>query len=339
MHLPLFHISDRNLEPPLDEDPLGLGQMEMTDLIPYLADPIRAVDRAGMRTPFLDVVSLALAALGSEVTYFALMGGLFSSYDRPTALSMAAVILPSVTINQLVKTRFKFNRPPRIAMHPLAFVAPGDFTFPSGHAQNSVTLGLFLAQRAKRDWVKITGLMFAACVPLSRLYLGVHYPRDVLAGALLGIGTLAGSTALEEPFKRWWKNSPRGARGFTSALTCGIAGVLTGTPLAAFPLGLGGGLALGHDISGSFRYRVDRPFSRKRQIAQGVLGTAIVMGTGFAIRPLLKRESTISASLAGGVVGVALTLGIPLATSLGRRIHRFRVERKSRKKKIRIQRR
>lgn len=211
MHLPLLHISSRSLfDASRDEDPFHLGKFVGRDLIPWLADPEKAILRAKKRRPSLDIASLGLAALGSEVTYFALISGLFSGYDRKTALLISSVILPSVALNQIFKARFRFARPPAKAQHKYAFVAPGDFTFPSGHAQNAVTLGLFIAQRAKRPWIRLAGILFAVNIPLSRVYLGVHYPRDVWAGALLGLISIAGVDLLERPFRTWWQSSRPG---------------------------------------------------------------------------------------------------------------------------------
>ena len=334
MHLPMLHISNRQLEPTLDEDPLGLGTYEGRDLIPWLADPVKALERADKRIPSLDVLALALAAVGSEITYFGLLGGMFSAYNREAALSFAAVIVPSVAVNQLVKARFRYPRPPRQAQHPWAFVAPGDFTFPSGHAQNAVVLGLFLAYKARRKWLQALGVGLATAIPLSRLYLGVHYPRDVIVGVILGLSTVAGTKMMKQPFRRWWDNAPRGPRGFTILFALVIAGLLTGTPLAAFPLGVGGGLAVGHDLSGSTRFKLDQP-SKRGRIAQGVIGVGMILGAGSAIRPLMKRESSLAATVAGGLVGVALTFGTPFFTDVVRRVRYMRQKRSAQKAKSR----
>ncbi len=321
MHLPMLHISDRAETLEWDEDPLGLGRHEGTDLIPWLADPQSILERSRRRNPILDGASLGLAALGSEIMYFALLGGVFSSYHRDYALSLAGVIIPSTMINQFVKARFKFTRPPREGMHRLAFVAPGDFTFPSGHAQNAVALGVYLALLAKRQWVRYLGIGFAVAVPWSRWQLGVHYPRDVLAGALLGAGAAAGVAVVEPEFRYWWAHRPRGSRSFVVFYTCWIVGLLTGTPLAAFPLGLAGGMAVGADASGEFRLNLDQPASKRRRLARGLLGTTILFSAGFAARPLLKKESTAGATLAGTLVGLSLTWAVPVATTFAERLH------------------
>lgn len=325
MHLPLLHISSRAGE--REFDPLQLGIVEGRDWFPWLADREAAFRRAKRRTPELNAASLAMAAAGSEVAYFALLGGLFSAYDRETALQLAGVILPTVAVNQIVKSRFRFPRPPREAMHPWAFVAPGDFTFPSGHAQNAVALGTFLALKAKRFWIRILGVSLATTIPLSRVYLGVHYPRDVVAGAALGLATVAGVAHLEQPFRDWWLRKPRGSRGFAILFASSIAGLLTGSALASFPLGVAGGLAVGHDLSGRSRFRLDEP-TKKQRWAQGVVGTALVMGTGFAVRPLIKRETPAAGQLAGILVGLTLTFGVPVATNLAKRVQLWRKRRK-----------
>ncbi len=59
-------------------------------------------------------------------------------------------------------------------------------SFPSGHAMNSATFGIGLGLAYPR--LRTFGLGFAALVGYSRVYVGVHYPLDVLAGWLIGLG-------------------------------------------------------------------------------------------------------------------------------------------------------
>ncbi len=334
MHLPLLHISDRQIVQPLLKDPLGIGQLEGTDFIPWLADPVDAVDRSSRRIPSLDVASLLAAAIGSEVMYFALIGALFSAYDRHEALNISGVILPSVVINQFTKARLRFPRPPSEARHPYAFVAPGDFTFPSGHAQNAVALGMYLAFRSPQKWMKLVGLTLASSIPLSRVYLGVHYPRDVLAGAMLGVSTVLGAKSVEKPLINWWHSSPRGPRSFSLACAATILAVLSGTPLAAFPLGVAGGMAVGHDCSWKLRKAVDTRLGRTRALHM-VTGMVVTFGVGLAIRPLVRRETTIAGVVAGTLVGLGQTLGIPLMNDFARRFSLLRKRSQRRRQRVR----
>jgi membrane-associated phospholipid phosphatase len=334
MHLPLLHISSRQIEQPPLDDPLGIGQLEGTDWIPWLANPQDALDLIPRRTYALDIASLIGAAVGSEVMYFALIGALFSAFNRKRALEISGVILPSVVVNQFFKARFRFPRPPKAAHHELAFVAPGDFTFPSGHAQNAVALGLYMAFRSPQNWMKVVGLSLATSIPLSRVYLGVHYPRDVLAGALLGVSTIAGAKIVERPFTQWWHSSPRGPRSFSIATAAMIFGILSGTPLAAFPLGVAGGMAVGHDTSWKLRKAVDTSSNMTRALRTAT-GLVVTFSVGIAIRPLVKRDTTTAAIVAGTLVGLGQTLAIPLFNDFNRRFSLLRKRSRRANRRIR----
>jgi undecaprenyl-diphosphatase len=86
---------------------------------------------------------------------------------------------------------------------PAPVGSPHDFSFPSGHAAGSFCLAAFLALALPAAWpasprrARLVGgvaFVYAALVASSRVYLGAHFPSDVLFGALLGagIGAVAG---------------------------------------------------------------------------------------------------------------------------------------------------
>ena len=59
-------------------------------------------------------------------------------------------------------------------------------SFPSGHTNAAFAFALAVCVAAPKRWMKITAVCMAAVMGLSRLYVGVHYPTDVLVGALIG---------------------------------------------------------------------------------------------------------------------------------------------------------
>jgi undecaprenyl-diphosphatase len=145
---------------------------------PALDDWFRAVTNLGAAAVLLPLIVLLLAAL---------------LWRRRPDLALGAgiaVIGSWVTVNLVLKPLVERARPP-IADR---LVFPGDASFPSGHAANAASAWLALAwvvaslveRRAAKVAVWSVAGAVVAIVGVSRLYLGVHWPSDVLAGWLVG---------------------------------------------------------------------------------------------------------------------------------------------------------
>jgi len=135
------------------------------------------------------VTHLGDAAVTVGVTIL-LLAGAFPGLEL-TGKRAAFALAGSHLVVQLLKRTVTRARP-RMPAGVCALVQPPDrFSFPSGHAASSLSVALALAGAAGGP-LGLALLAVATVVGLSRCYLGVHYPGDVLAGWLLAIfGTVA----------------------------------------------------------------------------------------------------------------------------------------------------
>jgi len=100
--------------------------------------------------------------------------------------------LADTTSSHIIKKSVKRLRPCHILIKEgqmdLRVKCGSGYSFPSSHATNHFAIGVFLGLVfGKRwRWVKWAGLLWAAAIAFSQVYVGVHFPFDILVGALLG---------------------------------------------------------------------------------------------------------------------------------------------------------
>jgi membrane-associated phospholipid phosphatase len=143
--------------------------------------------------PLVEQPMKALGLAGEWGAVWVLIGAAGALADSPRRrrwLAGACVGPTAVGVNYAVKVAVGRKRP-LIEEHPPLARAPSKLSFPSAHATSSVAAAVALGRVSPRARPGLLGLAGAIC--LSRPYLGMHYPSDVLAGATLGalLGKLA----------------------------------------------------------------------------------------------------------------------------------------------------
>jgi undecaprenyl-diphosphatase len=93
-------------------------------------------------------------------------------------------------------------------IHALVFAAPTDPSFPSGHAAGAFAVAAYVALETRAHaGIKVILFVISTGIALSRVVLGVHYPSDIAAGAVLGVAAAFVISVLRKSFATKMRNS------------------------------------------------------------------------------------------------------------------------------------
>ena len=126
------------------------------------------------------------SSLGEHALLWLALGGLGAALDRPQRagwLRAAAVVALTYGLNTALKFVIKRQRPVLDGLPPLVST-PTKLSFPSAHASTSFCAA---GQYARLGAPATPLYALATAMAASRLYLGVHYPSDIVAGTALGV--------------------------------------------------------------------------------------------------------------------------------------------------------
>jgi membrane-associated phospholipid phosphatase len=134
-------------------------------------------------TPLVDKLFIAITNLGSYPVYFILASIIFWCFSKKTGIRAMYLILFSAFLAIFVKNILVMPRPPE-HLHKMEVEG---FGFPSAHAQVSAGFWGYLGGITRNQKMILIGAAAVILVSLSRVYLGVHYIGDVIAGILFGL--------------------------------------------------------------------------------------------------------------------------------------------------------
>ena len=164
------------------------------------------------RLGVLDPVFEALSYAGSfGFVWLAVAVGISGfSWSRPWLWTrVGAAILIAESVTGALKQWVERDRPPVADPEPETLVdLPATFSFPSGHAAVSFACATVLALAVPRLRWPLYGL--AALIAFSRVYVGVHFPFDVLAGAAIGVAIARALRTLAAVLRRSAPPMPEG---------------------------------------------------------------------------------------------------------------------------------
>ena len=262
-------------------------------------------------TPFLDILFKVLTNLGSEPVYIFIASLIFWCYDRRMGIRALYVIMFSAYVALLAKTLFGMPRPPEY----LHKVTENDFGFPSGHALVSSGFWGYLGLRIKNSRIIIIGAIAVFLVSLSRIYLGVHYPGDVVGGIVFGLmvacGFYKGETGITGLFEKQERTTKYLITLFLPAILVLIA-YLQGV-LVNEQIGLGllmASIGVGYLLEEE-KIKFQDTKNKKQLIKRALVGI-VILGMIFVISEILSMTYPVFTYIKYVLLGFSSVYVVPL---------------------------
>lgn len=143
-----------------------------------------------MHNPIMNNIASFATTLGNlGIVWIIISMALLASkkYRKAGLVSIIALIIGGIVGELILKNLFQRERPFLVMEGINTLVKkPITYSFPSGHTTSSFTAMLSIVSNVKNKYIKMSVVILATLIIISRLYLGVHFLSDIIAGILLG---------------------------------------------------------------------------------------------------------------------------------------------------------
>jgi len=277
---------------------------------------VRFVQKFG--NPVLDIFFICVTSVGSDEFLMIVLASMYWCVDKSLGYLTGIVLLASAGLNNLIKDIVRAPRPSAPAVRVVYTGGATGFSFPSGHTQNAMAFWGVLTRETRTRAIMRAALVVIPLVGLSRMYLGVHWPADVLGGILFGGLVVALYPSL----------ASAGARVFEGrllALRCAVPLVLSVVFLAGDPTldaakiaGFVAGFGSGAVFENAF-IRFSELGPKSRRVQRFVLGAILVLAVRLGLKALMPDTVVLTylrylaVGLTGSVIAPATFVRLGLA--------------------------
>jgi len=223
-------------------------------------------------SPALDIFFKTLTFLGDEAFFLAALPLIYWCLCKRTGARLSVLFLLSAYLNMVAKLAADMPRPFEYSPDVQTLVTATGGGFPSGHTQGAVVFWGYLATTNKSILFRALSGCLIVGIPLSRVYLGVHFPVDILGGYLFGTVLLLAFIKAETRFPAW-----RRKVGFSGLLLAAglipalLATLMASDKTAVAAMGALAGLGVGYVLENR-TIGFAPPVGRRTQAAAFALG-------------------------------------------------------------------
>jgi len=263
------------------------------------------------RNPFFDLLFQLLTFTGNVEFYLILLPTCYWMINKRLGTHFAVLFFASTYINLYLKVVVNQPRPSASRVTVLGGQPLGG-GLPSGHAQNAMVLWGFLGKTFQKGWFQLIMGLLIVGVGMSRLYLGVHFPHDVLAGWAIGLIVLFLYFKLAPSIETWLSQQTLPVQMIVPTVLSVLLILLFNDEdivdlVAAFcGLGLGVPLELAkvqyEEHSGSWAQR----------LARYLLGLVVLILIWRGLKPFLP-DDTLGNFIRYALIGFWIAFGAPWA--------------------------
>jgi membrane-associated phospholipid phosphatase len=290
----------------------------MEQVLQWGLEFIRAVQTVS--NPALTFVMRIITAMGSWAVFLLFLSFLYWCVDEKKGLRLFLMFIISLWINMSLNFFLDQPRPFFEGYDPsVGIIYERMGGLPSGHAQNTLVIFFILASWIKKNCVYACAAVLCLLVGFSRIYLGVHFPTDIIAGWIIGGIVLCGYFLLNARIETFIKNGGFRAGVIASAALSFIMILYLPSKELLMPGGAVFGLGAGYCFNKKYvGFSSNVPFGKTgggkylalfARLLLGIAGFALIFFAGSKLIPQdsanYKLYGFIMAALGGFWVSAA----------------------------------
>ncbi len=279
----------------------------MDGLIQWGLEIVRWVQT--FRNPLLDPIMGTTYYLGAEDFFILFLPLIFWCLHKSLGIRLSFALIFSNYVNLVFKDFFAAPRPYQVDSQLYAPFKTAGFGMPSGHSQAAVTFWGYIATQMKTRWWWALAIFMPLFIGIGRMYVGDHFPQDVLAGWTLGIVIVAAYAWLQPRVGLWVSRQSLTMQIALGIIVPLVLFALHATSDAATSMGVLIGMYAGLPIEEKY-IRFDAHANWSKQIIKFVIGIAVLLALRLGLKAIFPAQALFDL-IRYAAIGAWASVGAP----------------------------